>query len=251
MPIGVSSAPYAKFPQEGVRHGGKIVDFRVVQTTEPKSRRPQYLQQDPESGKWEKVFTAFGPDGRPNSPITQWEITVDTGVEDENGDSELRIFVDPRKGRRGSTTAGKRGGDAVELALKKAKAHRVGLEIDGDFFLTFEGKVDDGENKVNTWSAEYTPPPGGPGTGRPLDEIPHLVGGGRFDKQAELAKWEASRNAGAQAASFAPSAAPAPTSVDAVQAAIERGQRAHESSPRFRNDTAAASSSSFDDEPPF
>jgi hypothetical protein len=215
MPIGVSSAPYAKFPEAGVRHGGEIVEFRVVQNVDQKTRRPQYLQQNSD-GKWEKTFSAFGPDGRPNDPITQWEITVDTGVEDENGDSELRIFVDPRKGRRGTTTAGRRGGDAVANALKKVKAHRVGLEIGGTFFLIFDGKVDDGENKVNTWSAEYEPPEGGPGSGKALDETPWLVGGGRYDKQAELEKWErgqvpALRDAlqAGTATPYAPPAAPA------------------------------------------
>jgi hypothetical protein len=209
MPIGVSSAPYAKFPQPGVRHGGEIVDFRVVQTTDQKTRRPQYLEQN-QDGKWVKSYSAFGPDGRPNDPITQWEITVETGIEDENGDSELRIFVDPRKGRRGSTVEGRRGGDAVAIALKKAKAHRVGLEIGAKFFLISGEKVLDGEMKTNTWTAEYEPPAGGVGSGGPVDEMPWLIGGGRYDRQAELAKWEAARNAGTAAAqAFVPPAAPA------------------------------------------
>lgn len=189
MPIGVSSAPYAKFPEAGARHGGEIVDFRIVQTTDPKTRRPQYLQQG-DDGAWAKSFSPFAVDGKPNDPICQWEITVDTGIADENGDTELRVFVDPRKGRRGTTTEGKRGGDAIASALKAAKAHRVGLEIGGRLFVTFDGKVVDGENKTNTWSAEYQPPTGGPGTGKPVDEMPWLVGGGRYDKQAELARWE-------------------------------------------------------------
>jgi hypothetical protein len=240
MPIGVSSAPYAKFGQPGVRHGGKIVDFRVVQTTDPKTRRPQYLQQNSD-GKWEKAYSAFDLDGKPNDPITQWEITVDTGVEDENGDSELRIFVDPRKGRRGSTVEGKRGGDAVAIALKKAKAHRVGLEIGADFFLISGEKIYDGEMKTNTWAAEYQPPAGGPGSGKPVDETPWLVGGGRYDKQAELAKWEAAKAAGAAGAAVvasAPrSAAPIPAQAS-PQAAATAGLGIR--------DTQVA-----DDEPPF
>jgi hypothetical protein len=253
MPIGVSAAPYAKFPHPGVRHGGEIVDFRIVQNVDQKTRRPQYLQQNSD-GKWEKSFSAFGPDGKPNDPITQWEITVDTGVEDDNGDSELRIFVDPRKGRRGTTTAGKRGGDAVSDALKRAKAHRVGLEIGGKFFLTFEGKVDDGENKVNTWSAEYEPPEGGPGSGKPVDEMPWLVGGGRYDKAAELNKWE-SRQGPALAASVAAAQEKAagapevdPDRAAATREAIERGQRAHASSPHLNK---SATTVLDDEEPPF
>lgn len=196
MPIGASSAPYAKFTNPGDRHGGEIVDFRVVQNADVESRRPLYLEQTAD-GKWAKSFAPFAPDGRPNDPICQWEITVETGVEDENGDTERRIFIDPRKGRRGTTTEGKRGGDAVAIALKKAKAHRVGIEVGGKIFVTYNGKVADGNNKVNTWSAEYEPPAGGPGSGKPVDEMPWLIGGSRYDKQAELTKWEAA-NGGAQ-----------------------------------------------------
>jgi len=245
MPIGVSSAPYAKFPEPGVRHGGEIVDFRIIQTTDQKSRRPQYLQQNSD-GKWERVFAAFGPDGKPNDPITQWEITVDTGIPDENDDTELRIFVDPRKGRRGTTTEGKRGGDAVAIALKKVKAHRVGLEIGGTFFLTFEGKVNEGDNKVNTWSAEYTPPAGGPGSGKPVDETPWLVGGARYDKAAELAKWEAARTAGAAgAAAVTHASAPAPAPAPAGEPVSSRAQATATQGIR------ETQVSSYDDEPPF
>jgi hypothetical protein len=210
MPIGVSSAPYAKFVNPGDRHGGEIVDFRIVQTIDYDDKRPLYLEQG-DDGKWKKSYAPFGPDGKPNDPITQWEITVDTGVEDENGDTERRIFVDPRKGRRNTLLEGKRGGDAVAIALKKAKAHRVGLEIGGTFFLISGEQVRDGNGpKTNTWTAEYTPPAGGPGTGKPVDEMPWLVGGQRYDKQAELGKWEAARNAGtAVAQAFVPPAAPA------------------------------------------
>jgi hypothetical protein len=209
MPIGVSSAPYVKFEKAGDRHGGEIVDFRVVQNRDVKTRAPLYLQAK-EGGGFAKVNNAWGPDGRPNDPICQWEVTVETGVEDDNGDTERRIFIDPRKGRRGSTVQGKRAGDAVEIALKKARAHRVGLEIGGRIFLTLQGKVLDGEMNTNTWTAEYEPPAGGVGSGKPVDEMPWLVGGQRYDKQAELGKWEAARNAGTAAAqAFNPPPAPA------------------------------------------
>jgi hypothetical protein len=192
MPIGVSSAPYAKFQKASDRHGGKIVDFRVVQTTDFDSRRPQYLEQGDDG--WSRTFRPYAADGRPNDPICHWEITVDTGVEDENGDTERRIFVDPRKGRRNTLLEGKRGGDAVAIALKKAKAHRVGLEIGGTFYLVMGEKVRDGSGPLtNTWSAEYDPPAGGPGSGQAVDEMPWLVGGGRYDKAAEMAKWEKSQ----------------------------------------------------------
>lgn len=233
MPIGVSSAPYAKYPQPGVRHGGVIVAFRVVQTIDMEDRRPQYLEQDGD-GKWARSYSPYGPDGRPNDPICQWEITVDTGIEDENGDTELRIFVDPRKGRKNTLLEGRRGGDAVAIALKKAKAHRVGLEIGGTFHLISGEKVRDGVGPLtNTWTAEYQPPPGGPGTGTPLDETPWLVGGGRYDKQAEYAKWEAAKAAG-------PAMVPQVTFAGGGAAATGSA-----------GTTAGAPVVIFDDEPPF
>lgn len=203
MPIGVSSAPYAKFTKPGDKHGGRIVDFRVVQTTDFDSRRPQYLEELIDGG-WSKTFAPFRSDGRPNDPICQWEVTVDTGVEDADGDTEKRIFIDPRKGKKGTALEGKRGGDAVAIALKKAKAHRVGLEIGGSFWLISGPKVKDGTGPMtNTWSAEYEPPEGGPGSGTPVDEQPWLVGGARYDKSAELMKWERATQLPALAAAVA------------------------------------------------
>jgi hypothetical protein len=247
-----------KFENKGDRFGGEIVDFRVVQNSDQKVRRPLYLQEPSYTGKWEKTFSAYAPDGRPNDPICQWEITVDTGIEDENGDTERRIFVDPRKGRRGTTVAGKTGGDAIAAALKKAKAHRAGLEIGGRIFVTFEGKIEDGDSKVNTWSAEYEPPAGGPGTGTPVDEVPWLVGGARYDKAAELAKWEASRAAGAAGAAAVQTATPAATApsnpaddpeVKARQReALDRIKRAQEGNSAIRESMKRRSD---DDEPPF
>ena len=76
MPIGVSSAPYAKFTKAGDKHGGEIVDFRVVQTVDFDSKRPQYLQQDPDDGSWSRVFSAHAPDGKP----TRIEVTFDRDI---------------------------------------------------------------------------------------------------------------------------------------------------------------------------
>jgi len=252
MPIGVSSAPYVKFTKSGDRHGGKIVDFRVVQTTDIKTRRPQYLQEEIEGG-WEKTFAPFRSDGRPNDPICQWEVTVDTGVEDESGDTERRIFIDPRKGRRGTPLEGKRGGDAVAIALKKAKAHRVGLEIGGTLFVTFHGRVPVADQPdTGTWSAEYEAPEGGVGTGKPVDEQPWLVGGARYDKSAELAKWEKRTELPALAASVAsaqekaagPADDPWPVSRPGSEA-LDRLKRGHQTAPAMSRRAAD------DEEPPF
>jgi hypothetical protein len=247
MPIGVSSAPYAKFVKPGDRHGGQIVECRVVQTIDFDTKRPQYLQQNAD-GSWARVFVANGPDGKPNDPICQWEITVDTGVEDENGDTERRIFVDPRKGRKHTLLEGKRGGDAVATALKKAKAHRVGLEIGGTFYLISGEKVRDGSGPAtNTWTAEYEPPAGGVGTGKAVDEVPWLTDGTRYDKAAALEKWE--RSGGVAAPAAAPSQPTDDGGLAERQAeARSRISRAQASSPAARS---LGMTPLPDDEPPF
>jgi hypothetical protein len=157
MPIGVSSAPYAKFTKPGDRHGGEIVDFRVVQTVDFDSKRPQYLQQN-EDG-WSQASLPTAPTASPTTRSPSGRSPSTPGVEDENGDTERRIFVDPRKGRRNTLLEGKRGGDAVAIALKKAKAHRVGLEIGATFYLISGDKVRDGSGPP--------PTPGPPSTSRP------------------------------------------------------------------------------------
>lgn len=191
MAIGISRAPTAKFKNVGDRHGGEIVDFRVVQKKHFETDQPQYFQRD-EDGVT-VTSRPYAPDGRPNDPVVQYEITVETGVEDDDGDTERRLFIDPQRGRKGTPLEGKRGGDALASALKRAKCHRVGLEIGGKFFQTWNGKVREAPKKpeTNTWSAEYEPPPGGPGSGTPVDEVPWLVGGERYDRTAELARWRA------------------------------------------------------------
>jgi hypothetical protein len=186
MAIGVSRAAHVKFEKPGQRAGGEIVDFRVVQKTDFDTNRPLYFQDGEDGGDGEKTFRPFSPDGKANRPICQWEVTVDTGEADETGDTERRIFIDPRRGKRGTALEGKRGLDAIEAALKKVRAHRVGLEIGGLLFMTYQGTEREAPKKpeTTTWTAEYVPPAGGPGTGKPVDEVPWLVGGARFDPAA-------------------------------------------------------------------
>jgi hypothetical protein len=248
MPIGISRAAHVKFEKPGDRHGGEIVDFRVVQKADYDTNRPLYFQRNEDGAS--KTFSPYAPDGRPNDPIVQWEVTVDTGIEDSEGDTERRIFIDPRKGKRGTALEGKRAGDAISSALKKAKAHRVGLEIGGSLYLIFDGKVRDGRGpENNTWSAEYAPPAGGPGTGSPVDEMPWLIGGSRYDRAAEVAKWEVSKNSGlANPYRLAETAArPSPPAEDDGLAerqaeARSRLDRAHSSNPKINRNG---------EEPPF
>lgn len=228
MPIGTSLAPYLPL-KEGEEVGGEIVDFRVQQKSDYDTNRPLYFCRTAD-GKGTKGFEAFDSDGKPNEPICDWVFTVDTGEEDENGETERRIFLDPRKGQRGSAVEGKRGRDAVEIALKKAKAHRVGLEIGGSIFITRGPKVAPkrGDAACVTYTARYEPPADGPGSGKPVDEVPHLIGGGRFDPSARELKAEVHRTAFS-----APLAGGGPTG-----AAVGAGG-------------SAARPASYDEDPPF
>jgi hypothetical protein len=180
MPIGSSLAPYLPLT-EGKEVGGEIVDFRIQQKSDYDTNRPLYFERV--DGRTTKSFAPYAADGTPNEPICDWVFTLDTGEEDEHGETERRIFLDPRKGQRGTAIEGLRGRDAVEIALKKAKAHRVGLEIGGRIYITRGPKLapKKGDAACVTYTARYEPPAGGVGTGTPVDEVPWLIGGGRFE----------------------------------------------------------------------
>lgn len=253
MAIGISRAPTAKFKSVGDRHGGEIVDFRVIQKKHFDTDQPQYFQRD-EDGVT-VTSRPYAPDGRPNDPVVQYEITVETGVEDDDGDTERRLFIDPQRGRKGTPLEGNRGGDALASALKRAKSHRVGLEIGGKLFLTWQGKLREGPKKpeTNTWSAEYEPPSGGPGSGTPIDEVPWLVGGGRYDRTAELARWRV--RGGSETAD--PTPAPAATEPSGGGGLQDRQNEAMSRLQRSQASTSAARSLGIttpgpdDDLPPF
>lgn len=253
MAIGISRAPTAKFKTVGERHGGEIVDFRVVQKKHFDTDQPQYFQRD-EDGVT-VTSRPYAEDGRPNDPVVQYEITVDTGVEDNDGDTERRLFIDPQRGRKGTPLEGMRGGDALASALKRAKAHRVGLEIGGKLFLTWNGKLREGPKKpeTNTWSAEYEPPVGGPGSGKPVDEMPWLVGGDRYDRAAEMARWSR-ENKGAAAPALTPAESPAEPASDPGLAARQQEALARVGRAQASSSTARAlgiTRPGPDDEPPF
>jgi hypothetical protein len=184
MPIGTSLAPYLAL-KEGEPVTGELVDFRVQQKSDYDTNRPLYFCRNTD-GKASRGFDPYADDGRPNEPICDWIFTLDVGEEDENGETERRIFIDPRKGAKGSAVEGKRGRDAIEIALKKAKAHRIGLEIGARITLERGPKVAPkrGDAACVTFSAEYEPPPGGVGAGTPVDDVPWLIGGGRYDPSA-------------------------------------------------------------------
>lgn len=181
--IGTSLAPYAPLV-EGQEIGGTIMEFRVQQKSDYDTNRPLYFVRTA-SGSVTKGFEPFDADGKPNEPICDWVFTLDVGVADENGETERRIFLDPRKGQRGTAVEGKRGRDAVEIALKRAGAHRVGLEIGGQIWFTRGPKVapKKGDAACVTYTCRYEPPEGGPGLaeGTPVDEVPFMIGGSRYN----------------------------------------------------------------------
>jgi hypothetical protein len=182
MPIGSTLPPYAPLV-EGKEIGGTILEFRVQQKSDYDTNRPLYFVRTP-SGSVTKGFEPFDEDGKPNEPICDWVFTLDVGVPDENGETERRVFIDPRKGQRGTAVEGKRGRDAIEIALKKAGAHRVGLEIGGQIWFTRGPKVapKKGDAACVTYTARYAPPPDvEPGSGTPVDEVPFMIGGSRFN----------------------------------------------------------------------
>lgn len=187
MAIGTSLAPYHALV-EGQEFGGEIVDFRIQQKREYEANgigAPMFFERTSD-GKTVRTSSAFDASGKPNVPICDWVVTVDCGVEDDNGDTERRIFIDPRKGARGTDVEGRRGQDAIVNALKQAKAHRVGLEIGGQLFITRGPKVAPrkGEPACVTYTARYIAPVGGIGTGRPVDETQYLTDGTAYSRNA-------------------------------------------------------------------
>jgi hypothetical protein len=156
-------APTAKFQQIGQTIGGEIVDARRLQTSQYKTNRPEY---------WENGTITFAPydsKGEANDPKAQLEVTVETGVADENGETERRLFI-----------KNKRQMEALTAALKKARA-RQGLLIGGSLWMTWTGKeAGQGSEDANTWEIRYEAPP--PGGGQEVDETVRLIGGGTWRK---------------------------------------------------------------------
>lgn len=156
-------APTAKFQHIGQTIGGEIVNARRLQTSQYKTNRPEY---------WENGTITFAPydaKGEANDPKAQLEVTVETGVPDENGETERRLFI-KNKRQMGALTA----------ALKEARA-RQGLLIGGSLWMTWTGKeAGQGSEDANTWSIRYEAP--APGTGQEVDETIHMIGGGTWRK---------------------------------------------------------------------
>ena len=121
-----SGAPACKFESPGDTHKGKVVSAQKRQQTDYGTGTPKFYDNgDP---MWEIV------------------ITIDTGVEDSNGETEKRLFA------RGAMLK------AIREALKDAGAK---LEVGGELVVRY---TEDGEpskkgfNAPKLYKAKYTPP---------------------------------------------------------------------------------------------
>jgi hypothetical protein len=215
-------APIAKFTSIGQRIGGRIVDARLVQTSDFKTRRPEYWEEKA------KTFAPYAADGTPNEPKAQLELTIDTGERDESGETERRIFI-----------KNKRQFEALRAALKASRA-RQGLMIGGEIWMTLTGKeASEGAEDANTWAIEYRPPAEG---GTDVPEEVHLVGGGTWSRGA--APVEPRRFAAGQAATPPPAD---PGLAERTREVVEQLGRAHASSPLAERMGLGRK----DEEPPF
>jgi hypothetical protein len=161
-------APGAKFTQIGDGVDGEIVGVRRTQQTEFKTNIPLYWENKTKSTHGVNPAT-----GRPNDPMLQTEITVDTGVPDENGVTERRLFV-----------RGKRMTDSLKHAVQQGGGGGDGLLIGGRLACTFYGTEPSagGGSDAKLYRFAYAPPAAG--EGRRPDPTPVLYDGDVADDPA-------------------------------------------------------------------
>lgn len=157
-------APSAKFTRIGEQVSGRITGVRRTQHCEYKTNIPLY---------WEKVGNgaavvkhSVNPlTGLPNDPKLQYEITLETGQQDENGSTERRLFV-----------RGKRMEEALRAAVQGSDGARDGLLIGGDLTCAWTGTEPSqgGGSDAKLYRFTYKPPAAG--EGRKPDLTPVLAG---------------------------------------------------------------------------
>lgn len=168
-------APSAKFTKIGDAVAGEIVDARKTQHTEYKTNIPLYWERNGATSTI--VKHAVNPlTGLPNDPKWQYEITLDTGTPDENGNTERRIFV-----------RGQRMEKALKAAIAGGGAGRDGLLIGGWLSCAWTGTEPSqgGGNPANLYTFQYRPPAAG--EGRKPDPTPVLAGGGSWSEPVTVA----------------------------------------------------------------
>jgi hypothetical protein len=140
-------APSMKFPKTGVRLGGRVTDVREGHRRKYRadgSGQLEYWQ----DGKPVEGAATNPVTGEPNRPVTQYEITVDTGAPvNEDGETEQTIYF---------------GKQRLEKAFK-AEAKRVRLRnpddlIGWNLWVTKTGQeVGAGGVMADTWAVELEP----------------------------------------------------------------------------------------------
>lgn len=155
-------APGAKFTHVGDGIDGDIVGVRRTQQTEFKTNIPLYWE-----NKQKSTHRTNPATGGANDPMLQTEITLDTGVPDENGATERRLFV-----------RGKRMTDALKQAVQAGGGGRDGLLIGGRLACTFYGTEAStgGGSDAKLYRFAYGAPAAG--EGRRPDNTPVLYDGG-------------------------------------------------------------------------
>lgn len=160
-----SGVPTAKFNAIGDTCSGTIVDIGQQQRTELVYDPATKTYRNGDLMFWSGGRPVAGADvdprtGQPNQPVMDHVVTVDTGITDENGNSERRIFV---KGK-------------AELASIKAACTAAGvrdIEVGGRLVKTWMSGAG-GTADPRVYAYQYAPPaangetPGGP---RPVKEI--------------------------------------------------------------------------------
>lgn len=153
MGLFVSNAPVAKFAKIGDSVEGVIVDIY-------KAQRYEYVR----GGQGEPLYwsnrkpTAGAridrETGKPNDPVLQTVITVDTDTPDANGDTERRIFI-----------KNKRMEHALTTAVTLAGGRRIGGLLLGGFLrCTWVGEEQgDGPSPAKVYDFGYTAPAAGTG----------------------------------------------------------------------------------------
>jgi hypothetical protein len=154
-------APGARFTRIGEQVDGIIVDARRTQHTEYKTNIPLYWQDKQVVNHPVNLRT-----GLPNDPKLQYEITIDTGKQDENGITERRLFV-----------RGKRMENALREAVVAGGGGRDGLLIGGHLSCAWTGTEPStgGGQDAKLYSFTYRPPAAG--EGRKPDMTPVLAAG--------------------------------------------------------------------------
>lgn len=154
-------APGAKFTRIGEEIGGTIVDVRRTQQIDYTTKIPLYWENKTKSTQSMNPMT-----GLPNDPMLQTEVTIDTGVRDENGITERRLFI-----------RGKRMTEAFKQAILAGGGGRDGLLIGGNLTASWSGTEPSqgGGADAKLYQFRYQPPAAG--EGRRPDDTPILAGG--------------------------------------------------------------------------